>query len=208
MRFFLLTLFAVPLIAQAQPRVGAALKFGVPFQGWFAGVGGREYSVDRSRPWTLGLSAEARFADAISLEASGFYQRLGQDSAGGYIHFSDRERGYGWEFPIVAKLRLPARLAGFRPFVEAGPSIHWLRTHTDSDRYGGNLGGPYTYSRTSSRTSDWTAGLTLGAGVEKVIGRLRLSVEARYTRWPTDSPYENLRRREPNQGVIQFGAGF
>jgi hypothetical protein len=129
-------------------------------------------------------------------------------SGGGYIPFSDRERGYAWEFPIVARLRLPVRLHGFRLFMEAGPSIHWLHTHTDSERYGINLGGPYTRETFTARTSQWTGGGTFGGGVEKTLGPLRFLVDARYTRWPADSCYENLRCQQPNQGVIGFSLGF
>ena len=72
-----------------------------------------------------------------------------------------------WEFPLLAKYRLPGRL--IRPFVEAGPSFRETN------------GSPSDTSRLSS------AGFTAGVGVEGRFGPIRIVPGVRYTRWGADS---------------------
>ncbi len=63
--------------------------------------------------------------------------------------------------------------------------------------------------RYRSKASDLTAGVTLGGGLERILGPLRFNLEARLTRWKMETCYSNdLRCVSPNQGAVQLGIGF
>ena len=207
--FFILMLVlpVLSLPAGAQARFGAALKFGVPVQSWFSGVGGREFSVDQSQHASAGLSAEARITNFFSVEGAGVYRCVGLDSGGGYIPFEERERGSGWEFPILGKYRIPVHLAGLSPFVEGGPSLQWLRTFADSWS-ATSIAGFLAPAKTTFHHSDWRTGVAVAGGVEKRVGPIRFTLAARYTSWRAEACYENLRCVQPNQATLEFGVGF
>ncbi|MBZ5583542.1 MAG: hypothetical protein LAQ30_15310 [Acidobacteriia bacterium] len=214
MKVLIPVLITLPLALAAQPRLGAGLKFGIPFQGWFEDVQGREFSFDASRGWAVGPALELRLIGGVSVEASGLYRQVGRDAGGGYsiASFSDRERGYSWEFPLVARVRLPLRFAGFRPLLEGGPAVNWLRTHT------GGIHTAIIASQSSfitvpvavhSSANDLTPGVTAGGGLERPLGPLRVSLDVRYTRWKTGyCSAEDLRCIALNQGALQLGIGF
>src|SRR5690349_1334000 len=84
---------------------------------------------DRSFPLSLAAAIDLDLTRKIGLELSGLYRRVGIDTGGGYSFFysTSRERGYAWEFPLVAKYRLKRHV-----FTLGGPSTEWLHTHTDA----------------------------------------------------------------------------
>ncbi len=209
-------LIATPCV-RAQARVGLSLKAGFHGTGWFPTATGREQASDFSSPWTVGPSVEFRLTDAIAFEASGLYQKLETESSGGYPGFSwwRRTRGNGWEFPMLAKLRILPPVRGLKPFVLGGPSI--FRVATASDRrwttmeYDPVLGGPVTrnYSASSSETK-YLPGISVGAGVERRAGALRLTMEARMNFW---SGRETINFgggdiKGPQQVLFTAGLGF
>jgi hypothetical protein len=209
MRALILLVLFIPLAATAQIHFGAALKVGAPIRGWYdnGSLTGRDDFGDKSDNRSIGAAVELRFTPIYSVEGSGMYRRIGRDAGGGYAgySYSERERGYGWEFPIVGKVRLPRRTAGGHLFLEAGPSIRWLRTHTDFETSSFNLQGPPTYDRGTFATSDTIGGETFGGGFE-TAGPVRFSVDARYTHW--QSGCEAARCENPHQVAIEFGLGF
>jgi hypothetical protein len=211
MRALILLVLSIPITATAQSHFGAALKVGAPIQGWFdnGSLTGRDTFGDKSGHRLIGAAVEVRFATIYSVEFSGMYRRIGRDAGGGqmFYSYSERERGYGWDFPIVARVRLPFRAAGMRPFFEAGPSIHWLHTHTDFETVFA-FTGPQSIVRSSSVTSDTVGGETFGGGIE-TAGAVRFSVDARYTHWQSGSCETTPTRCEnPHQVAIVFGLGF
>ncbi len=219
MRLIFLVLAALPAIAAEQPRLGAALKLGVPLQGWFQDVQGRESATDKSGRWFVGAALELHLIAGFSVEAGANYRQVGIDYGGGYSFapFSNRERGFVWEFPVVGKYYLPVGPKALRPFVVAGPSVRWLRTHTDSKftvtETDPNTGGPrFVPGFARSSTAEKNGGLSAGLGIEPGAGRARLIIEARYTRWlGTEGCFgatNQLRCAQPNQGLVLFGIGF
>lgn len=141
--------------------------------------------------------------------------------AGGYSFypFSDRERGYAWEFPVVGKYKLPFHLRALNLFVSAGPSFEWQRTHTDSLSSSSTTtpdGQPIFFPlsiATKTAASDANVGFTAGLGVQRKLGPVRLIIESRYTRWFKDTGLSQgqsscLRCVEPNQGVFLVGIAF
>lgn len=71
---------------------------------------------------------------------------------------------YTWEFPVLAKYRLPLRVRGLQPFAEAGPNFRLTGSLTDSSRYG----------------------VLAGTGIEARLRRIRIAPAIRFTRWGPD----------------------
>lgn len=79
-----------------------------------------------------------------------------------------------WQFPVLAKYKLPLPLLGYklRPFVEAGPSFRIPDSVTHF-------------------------GFTAGAGVSAHLGPVNIAPAVRYTRWQAD-PFGQIKANEAN----------
>jgi hypothetical protein len=204
MRVSILLLAAGSLAAQTA-RFGAGLQFAVPFNGMFQEVSGREFASDHSAHWMLGPEVHWRAPGRIAVGFSALYRQAGRDGGGGYFSYSERERGYSWEFPLLARFRVAQ--GPLRPFLTAGPSVLLVRTHSDADY----IIGPSSSDRGSSHSTyaQARAGLAAGGGVEHRFGKALLTVEVRYSRWFTGTCYANeLRCLAPNRGAAIVGIGF
>jgi hypothetical protein len=86
-----------------------------------------------------------------------------------------------WQFPILAKYRLPVSLAtpAAQPFVELGPSFLIPQTVTNY-------------------------GATAGGGVEMPVSKLKVAPELRFTRWQSDP----VRGGKANQAKLLMGILF
>jgi len=94
------------------------------------------------------------FNDRFSLETNAIYRRL---------HLERQIPTVTWEFPVLAKYRLP--LAHVRPFLEAGPSFRTTgNRNTEPSHYG----------------------FSVGTGMDWETHGFRLSPTLRYTRWMSD----------------------
>jgi Outer membrane protein beta-barrel domain len=115
-----------------------------------------------SKGYLVGPMVELHLPFGLAVEADALYrpvQNLVQISPNTYESYSSNAGS--WEFPILAKYHfLPLPIV--KPYVDAGPSF---RTVSGNE---GNFS---------------TAGLTLGAGVEVKLLRLRIEPEFRYIRW-------------------------
>lgn len=93
-----------------------------------------------------------------------------------------------WEFPVLAKYRLPVSFANkrFSPFIEAGPSFRLPQ------QVGADLS---------------VYGATAGAGLEARWRWLKLASAIRYTHWAADHPrgWSGVRR---NQTQLLVGTSF
>ena len=206
MRILVFLAAAGCLPAQEPPRLGAGVQFAVPFTGTFLSVGGREFASDASAGWMIGPAIHWRFADRVGLAFSALYRRVGRDAGGGYIGFSDRERGYSWELPLLARFRISQR--GVRPFVTAGPGALLVHTHTDSETVL-PVSGFLERVALHSIDTDATGGVIAGGGVEHRYRRALLTFEVRYTRWLTGTCYaQELRCLSKNRGLAVFEVGL
>lgn len=88
-----------------------------------------------------------------------------------------------WEFPILAKYRLP--LGRLRPFLSAGASFRPAGTGTGLSH----------------------AGVTAGGGVAFQAGSLRIAPTVRYTRWTTNNSYSQG-VGSPLLNQVEFLVGF
>jgi hypothetical protein len=128
-----------------------------------------------TRSFLRGLSVEIDLGKGLSLEANALHRNLQLkqrfiDPGGSSIDYG-RLTVSTWEWPILAKFRLPLR-GPARPFLEAGPSFRTRHNPagTEPSQFGG----------------------TLGAGLEFRFHRFRLSPALRYTRWSYDGAYPRI----------------
>lgn len=120
------------------------------------------------KDYLVGPTVELHLPLGLSVEADALYRPLSLASQTGIpgspLSKAGSTRVTTWEFPVLAKFRLPVPIA--KPYVDAGPSF----------RHVGQL-GDYLSS----------TGFAVGAGVELHAPLVRVSPEVRYTRWAGDS---------------------
>jgi len=121
-----------------------------------------------SKDYVVGPTVELKLPLGFSVEADALYRPLSLATQSGLsastLTTIGSTRVTTWEFPVLAKFRLPIPLA--KPYVDAGPSF----------RHVGQLGDHLS-----------SAGFAVGGGVEFHLPFVRVSPEIRYTRWAGDS---------------------
>ncbi len=141
-----------------------------------------------TRSFLAGLSVDIDLGKGLSLEGNALHRKLHLQMR--YVFPDGSSQYYGqatpstWEWPVMAKYRLPLRGA-VRPFVEAGPSFRTRHNPVPSEpsQFGG----------------------TVGTGVEFRFGRFRVSPALRYTRWQYDGDYP---RAATKRDQIEFVTGI
>jgi hypothetical protein len=113
------------------------------------------------------------------MEADALYRRVKYPSSG------------SWEFPILAKYRLPSR-GRAAPFAVGGASFQ------RNDILHAVQAGP----------ADTTTGMVFGAGVEAKLSVIRLVPEIRYTRWTGDFSFRGANLVHRNQLEFLLGITF
>jgi hypothetical protein len=177
-------------VAQGEGTGGWAGGFGRKLSiGAVVGVGvGDDLHAASSSQWfqvnetpesnslVAGLMLEVALHGSLSLEADGLYRLLHavDSSLDGRVRFAVLT----WEFPVLAKYRLPT-IRALRPVAELGPTF----------RADGNFNGP-----TPSHY-----GAAAGVGVEARVGRLKIAPTLRDTYWARErtalSPFRPSTRR-------------
>jgi len=136
------------------------------------GIPGSRTFSDSKSP-VIGLMIELAPIRKLFIEFNGLYRPLHLKTIG-------RETVLTWEFPILAKYKLP--IARAKLFFEAGPAF----------RSSGNLNGanPSKY------------GATGGSGVEIKWGQVRISPALRYSRWANDQTTASPTNRNQVEAII------
>lgn len=160
--------------------------------GGIVGIGlGRDFKppvsdfapVPESNSGIYGLMIEASLTKSLAVEVDGLYRPLhgSDDEFGRSVRFAHLT----WEFPVLLKYRF-LNHARVRPIVEAGPSF----------RAEGNLN--------LQRVSHY--GVTMGAGIETKISRLKISPIVRYTHWGDSkgSPFQPQAWTNQTQVLLSF----
>ncbi|MCC6589644.1 MAG: hypothetical protein IT168_23310 [Bryobacterales bacterium] len=141
-----------------------------------------------TRTFLAGLSVEIDLGKGISLEGNVLHRTLHLQRRNVFPNGSSEYLGEvtpsTWEWPILAKYRLPVRGA-VRPFIEAGPSF---RTR---------------HNQVPAEPSQF--GATAGTGVEFRFGRFKVSPALRYTRWQYDGDFP---RAATKRDQIEFVTGI
>jgi len=204
MRIFLLLGLAAGC-AFAQP-VSIGVKAGIPISDVLESPNslnpfGSFYSP-QNHPYVVGGTVQFNFPLRFSIEVDGLYRRAGYNHAqftGTSTPQTTQTTANFWEFPVLGKYAI---LGGpIRPFVAAGANFR----HVSDDQTGGVSSG------VPELLHDFTEGFTFGAGLEFKFGKLRITPEARYTRWGSESfsdPVHALLTTNRNQGDFMLGLTF
>lgn len=216
----------------ALPLAGQGLHFGVaagvPLTQYFetgasGGLHGSAVYSAATRRYTVGVSGEWDFAESWGLEIDALYHRMGYvaivnffDSANG--NFSDSAvdvKGNSWDFPVMARYRIP-HAGGL--FVAGGGAMRYI----GPVRGLGTLTAGSLVTRTSATSNIDTTepselrkrfypGVTAMGGVVLPAGRVRITPEVRYTRWTAnigEPGPQTLLRFASNQVEVVVGVGF
>ncbi len=168
------------IVPAAYPQsLDLGLKGGVPLVNVLNVNDSSTFHSDRPS-FVIGPMAELGLPLGLGVEVDFLYRRVQYSSSTLTPPTLSRTTGQSWEFPFLAKYRLPGVLV--RPFVVAGLSFRRLAAFDQS-----------TVSSSGSASTDQppevkgrsAAGPTLGAGLQLSLPLVRLSSEVRYTRWAT-----------------------
>jgi len=136
-----------------------------------------------------GIMIDIKLPESFSLEMDCLYRPLNARDvtilSNGTVSSQRRFTVLTWEFPVLAKYRLPRTRP--KPFVELGPSL----------RGSGNLNG----ARPSHE------GITAGVGIELGQRRVTFSPTIRYTRWRADDKRTGPQTL-PDQVEVLVGFSF
>lgn len=147
-----------------------------------------------SRSFILGPTLEVELPFGLAVEADALYRPMDlkaqqTTSLGNFVLPGSTTlltRIDAWEFPILAKYRLPLPL--MKPYVEAGPSFR-----ATSASLAQHMSG---------------VGFSAGIGVESHIGPLRIAPEVRYTHWGSDGSYTVPYHASSYPNQVEFLAGL
>ncbi len=191
-------------------HVSIGVKLGtVPGDVYTSRLGGH---IDESKRYTVGPSLDVELWKGLGVEFDALYRRIGFDASRDYVEaYYARQRGNSWEFPLLAKYRLPVSEV-VRPFVGAG--FAWRKT----------TGSGYTQQMVWAHPGDdlsrrpyeadypTTHGAVVGGGVEFNAKHLRIAPEFRYTHWTKpfhDVHYGSvIEYSEQNQVQILLGISW
>ncbi len=151
-----------------------------------------ECGTSRTLPYVLGPALEVRLIGSLSASVEALYSRAS------YLHTSqlnldgelivteDKHTVGRWEAPLLLKYAF--KMNRLTPFVSGGASVQY-----DRDASVGKISvlemlppaAPQFSSSTSSGplTGSWVVGPTAGIGASVTLGRVRPSLELRYTHW-------------------------
>lgn len=129
--------------------------------------------------FVLGPTVELRLPFGLGIEVDALYRSVKYPSSS------------SWEFPILAKYRLPVR-GRVRPFVVGGGSFE------RNDILQAVQVGP----------TETATGFAFGAGLEAKLSLIRLVPEVRYTRWTGDFYFRGADLTHRNQLEFLIGLIF
>ncbi len=215
MRLILLVVLTTTAMFSQSASIG--VKVGVPLGNAFdpSAVDGL---TSNARRYLIGGTVELHLPLRVSLELDAIYKRTGYSTffqSTDIGRFSSNTAANQWEFPLLAKYEI---LSGpIRPFVDAGPVLRHLSGLAESSTYLTYFPVPGTSgSTTTNNPPDLrhrnTPGVVFGAGVTFKFLHLRISPEARYTHWLTNT-FETVNQppaaiSNPNQADLLVGITF
>jgi hypothetical protein len=139
-----------------------------------------------SRRYVVGPAVEATLPLGFAIEFDALYRRQGYSTGNATALYSSsiREADNVWEFPLLARYRIP--LPAIRPFAEVGWAPRIMHGYQDTSGFVLTQLNPPVYSSGSGRRPvDWPAthGLVVGGGIQFSPGRLQFAPEVRYIHW-------------------------
>lgn len=180
---FLLPLGAFSLCAQP---FSFGVKGGVPLTDFVDTRPYVGYSTDTNR-YIVGGTVELRLPLGLALEVDALYRHLNYASNSCLLGLGcgqSKTVGNSWEFPLLAKYRLPVKVV--RPYVDAGIAWDTLtglsQTKTQEDIFGTVFSNTLS-SHPSELYHHTTEGFVIGGGIDLHVVLIHISPEIRYTRW-------------------------
>ncbi len=155
----------------------------------------------RSPPYIFGPALEVRIVGGLSTTAEALYSRADYDHtsfiselSSGFLDSEEKHAVDRWEAPLLLKYAFKMR--ALTPFISAGASIQYDRERRVQALYaqycftcsGRNGLDPGVSKITLDHTTgppigSLVVGPTAGTGASFSVGRIRPSIEARYTYW-------------------------
>lgn len=211
MRLLVLIVLAA-VSACAQPFT-AGIKVGAPlthFLSW-AQSPTVTYHSGTNR-YLIGATVEARLPFGLGIEIDGLYHHYNFQSSGTIpppgTTFTTRGSTGAWEFPVLAKYRVPFPVV--RPFLDAGAAWDFLSGYHQSVtaiNFTTPVRPPQNLNQPVHNT---TPGVVVGAGLDVKTLYVHVSPEVRYTHWDSrhfDSPNGGF-RSNMNQVEIMIGITY
>lgn len=166
-----------------------------------------ESATSGTRRYTVGPMLRAQIAGRFDIEFDALYKRLG------FVDVTEvalattytRVIGNSWEFPLLGSYRfLPVA-----PYISAGPSFRVTTAKFLSARNTFPGGGTVLPAPSGSPILEHRSGYGVGAagGAQVRTGRIRISLEGRYTRWAADVDEDPYLHSNHNQFEMLLGLG-
>ena len=195
---FLLTCTLASLLLSVPARgqhfsfgLAAGAGFNDAFQDHtFQGVDTQTHFFSDSKDFILGPTVDLGLPLNVSIEVDALYRPLHLASTNFVAPsrtFSSSTTVGTWEFPLLLKYRFPVPIPLVKPLVEVGPSFR------------AGSGGDASPSH---------HGITLGAGLEAKIVKIKVTPQIRFTRWGSDSPASIFAAPQTNANQAEFLVGF
>jgi hypothetical protein len=222
MKLTLLLLFSSAGVFAQPVSFSFGVKGGLPLTDFIDTVSSSRTTVSSvTNRYIVGPTAELRLPFGFGVEADALYRHFSYNSASSLVDVVStlRTTGNKWEFPLLLKKRFGG-VGPVRPFVDAGVSFDKISGLSQSLS---TLSFPNLITRTSSSNNpmelknDFTAGFTLGGGMEIRVPLVRITPEIRYTRWgnqqlggsfPLGVVSDLAGRLTSNQNQAEFLVGF
>lgn len=180
----LLVLALGPVLAYSQPFT-LGVKLGAPLTDFLSTIQTPtiNYHSGTNR-YLVGPTVELRLPFGLGVEVDGLYRHYNFQGEGSISppgsSLQTRGSTSAWEFPLLAKYRLPARIV--RPFADAGVAWDTLQGFRQTVtvispvpiRPPANLNQP---------THNTTTGVVVGGGLDVHAPYVHVSPEIRYTHW-------------------------
>ena len=159
--------------------------------------------------YEFGVSGEFHLPKNLRFEIDGLYKRGGFSSAlpwanGGVAYRPTTFNS--WEIPGLFKHNFSA--GHFRPFVDFGASLRHISTISQTTYAAGLLNGVAMTDNSIALHNRNSFGGVAGIGMTFKVGAVKLSPEARYTRWANEAFQTNGLRTNLDQGDVLLGITF
>jgi len=159
--------------------------------------------------YLVGPTAELRLPFGLGIEADALYRHYNFQSAGSISPAGSTLTTKGstgaWEFPLLAKYRLPLKLA--RPFVDAGVAWDTLQGFWQSV----TVVSPVPIlppANLNQPTHNTTTGVVVGGGIDIKVPYVHVSPEVRYTHWGTQHFLSSTGGFSSNQNQAEVMVGI
>jgi opacity protein-like surface antigen len=182
------------------------VKAGVPLTDFLAAARSQSFSFSaNSHRYIAGATVELRLPLGLAVEADVLYRRLNYEGSGSSL--SSQTTGNAWEFPLLAKYRLPGKFV--RPYVDAGLAWDTLSGVSQTIRNVLPTGATTAASSNPAELKkSTTSGFVMGVGVDVKVLVIHLSPEIRYTRWGSQHFIDPSGLLHSNQSQAEFLVGI